>query len=328
MKILYLFVVIISLVIISGCSKNDNPVTSSTKGSISGKIADQTSGNPISGASISTQPATTTVTSDNAGNYTISDVEAGSYSLTITKDGYFPNTANVNVIANQTKTTNISLSLIQPDPIALFSFTGDNETPATINFQNNSQNADSYLWEFGDNTTSTETNPSKVFNQKGDYIVKLTASNTVTGKSNETSKVITITPGKVFLQRVIVDQIPFTDNNGAGWDLTTGPDLYFTLIDSVYNVYATAQSSYYSDLTPSSLPVQWEFSPELEFLKSSWNKTYFIDLWDYDVGSNDDEIGFTAGFKIIQQINANYPTTVSLQSTDGEIKVRLILRWQ
>jgi len=313
MKNLYVFAVIISLVIISGCSKEDNPVTSSTKGSISGKIADQTSGNPISGASINTQPATTTVTSDNAGNYTLSDVEEGSYSLTVTKDGYFPNTANVNVTANQTKSTNISLSLIPPDPVALFSFTGGNETPATINFQNNSQNANSYLWEFGDNTTSTETNPSKVFNQKGSYIVKLTASNTVNGKSNETSKIITITPGKVFLQRVIVDQIPFTDNNGAGWDLASGPDLYF--------VYATAQSSYYGNLTPSSLPVQWDFSPEMEFLKSSWNKTYFIDLWDYDAGSNDDEIGFTDGFKIIQQINANFPTTVSLQNSKINSKV-------
>jgi len=327
MKILYLFIVIISLAIISGCSKDNNPVTPSTKGSISGKIADQTSGNPISGASINTQPATTTVTSDNAGNYTLSDVEEGSYSLTVSKDGYFPNTANVNVTANQTKSTNISLSLIPPDPVALFSFTGGNETPATINFQNNSQNANSYLWEFGDNTTSTETNPSKVFNQKGSYIVKLTASNTVNGKSNETSKIITITPGKVFLQRVIVDQIPFTDNNGAGWDLASGPDLYFTIIDSARNVvYAT--SSYYNNLTPSGLPVQWDFSPELQFLKSSWNKTYFIDLWDYDVANNDDEIGFTDGFKIIQQINANFPTTVSLQNSNGTIKVRLILRWQ
>jgi PKD repeat protein len=213
------------------------------------------------------------------------------------------------------------------DPVASFSFTGNDETPATINFQNDSKNADSYLWEFGDNTASTETNPSKTYNQKGTYNITLTASNTITGKSDQMSKNITVAPGKVFLQNVVVDEIPFTDDSGVGWDIGSGPDLYFTIIDSVRNVvYET--STYFDDLTPSGLPVQWSLSPQMEFLKSSWNKTYFIDLLDYDPIGADDEIGYTYGFKITQEISANYPTTVSIQNTNGSIKVRLILMWQ
>lgn len=213
------------------------------------------------------------------------------------------------------------------EPVASFNYGGSMETPATITFQNTSQNADSYLWDFGDGTASTLANPSKTYNTKGTYIVKLTVNNIATGKSNQISQNLTITPGKVFLQRVIVDAIPFTDNGGVGWDIGSGPDLFFTIIDSVKNVVYEI-GTYYEDLTPSGLPVQWDLSPELEFLKSSWNKTYFIDLWDYDpIGAND-EIGSTNGFKITQQINANYPTTVSLQNTTGTIKVRLILKWQ
>lgn len=126
---------------------------------------------------------------------------------------------------------------------------------------------------------------------------------------------------------VIVDQFPFTVNGGVSWDIGSGPDLFFTIIDSVKNtVYQVG--NYYENLTPSSLPVQWDLSPELEFLTSSWNKTYFINLWDYDPLDANDDIGFTNGFKITQQISANYPTTVSLQNTSGTIKVRLLLRWQ
>jgi PKD repeat protein len=324
----YFFLVIVSLLLIIGCGKDDNPVNTTNKGIISGKVTDQSSGVAIEGASISTYPTTTNVISNNSGIYAIYDVEAGIYSITVTSNGYVTSTSNVNVIAGQTLVVNIAL-LPTPvaDPLASFNYGGSTVTPANITFTNTSQNANSYLWEFGDGTTSTATNPSKNYNTKGTYIVKLTATNTSTGKSNQTSQNIVITPGKVFLQRVIVDQFPFTNSGGVGWDIGSGPDLFFTIIDSVKNNVYTV-GTYYDDLTPSALPVQWVLSPELEFLKSSWNKTFYINLWDYDPLDDDDEIGFTNGFKITQQISANYPTTVSLQNTSGTIKVRLILRWQ
>ncbi|HQJ45558.1 MAG TPA: carboxypeptidase regulatory-like domain-containing protein [Ignavibacteriaceae bacterium] len=323
----YFLIVIISLLLISGCSKDDNPVNTSTKGNISGKVTDQTSGNAISGASVSTQPATTTVTSDNNGNYTISNIEAGSYTVTATMNGYSPNNVNANVTAGQTTTVNIALTNIPVTPVAGFNYGGTLVTPAVITFTNTSQNADSYLWNFGDGTTSTQANPSKTYNQKGTYTVTLTATNTTSGLSDQTSQNLVITPGKVFLQRTIVDEIPFVDENGAGWDLTSGPDVFFTIIDSVGNVIIDGSGSRVDDVTPSMLPLAWDFTPELEFLKSSWNKTYFIRVWDWDA-TGDDLIGTTNGFKITQLISNNYPTTVSLQSADAKTKVRLIFRWQ
>ncbi|MDX2189485.1 MAG: M4 family metallopeptidase [Bacteroidota bacterium] len=48
-------------------------------------------------------------------------------------------------------------------------------TPVTIKFANNSFNASSYYWDFGDGTTSTDYSPTKVYNFTGNYTVTLTA---------------------------------------------------------------------------------------------------------------------------------------------------------
>ncbi len=48
--------------------------------------------------------------------------------------------------------------------------------PFTVNFVNNSTNAGSYSWTFGDGGTSTATNPSHTYNSFGVYTVKLIAN--------------------------------------------------------------------------------------------------------------------------------------------------------
>ncbi len=48
-------------------------------------------------------------------------------------------------------------------------------TPATVNFINKSFNATSYIWDFGDGTTSTSANPAHVYTTPGTYTVKLKA---------------------------------------------------------------------------------------------------------------------------------------------------------
>lgn len=45
--------------------------------------------------------------------------------------------------------------------------------PFTVYFNNTSTNGVSYLWYFGDGTTSTQTNPAKTYNSPGVYTVKL-----------------------------------------------------------------------------------------------------------------------------------------------------------
>ena len=79
----------------------------------------------------------------------------------------------------------------QPD--ANFSITGyDVGAPATVQFLNTSTNATSYLWNFGDGTTSTQFNPTHVYNFPGGFNLSLK----VTGPNGSDSvcKLVSIAP--------------------------------------------------------------------------------------------------------------------------------------
>jgi len=320
----YIITAILSIIFLSSCtSENDSPNSPSTRGNISGIITEQGPGDPVSGVSISTQPATTTVTSDSLGNYTISNIEAGIYIVTAAKNGYLPSNVNANINAGQTTTANIIITSTQNIPIASFNYSGILVTPAIITFNNTSQNADSYFWEFGDGTTSTEVNPNKIYNQRGNYSVTLTALNDTANLSNQTSQVLMINPGKVFLQAVTITSFPIRNESGEFWDIDSYPDVYFTVSDSSSIILST-ENNYYENLNPTSLPATWTYISGVEFL--NWSTTYYIDLWDYDSVSSSDYMGSTNGFKFSQFVT--YPTSVQLQSSNGLIRITITLIWQ
>lgn len=59
-------------------------------------------------------------------------------------------------------------------PSAKFSVSGyESSTPTTITFINISSNATSYQWDFGDGTSSTQVNPTHIYNLNGTYILRL-----------------------------------------------------------------------------------------------------------------------------------------------------------
>jgi gliding motility-associated-like protein len=73
----------------------------------------------------------------------------------------------------------ITIPPIGKVPVASFgtnpTYSGKYAAPFPITFINNSQDADTYLWDFGDGTTSVEINPTHTFLQPGNYKIKLTA---------------------------------------------------------------------------------------------------------------------------------------------------------
>ncbi len=73
------------------------------------------------------------------------------------------------------------------EPVAAFLFAVNADTVA---FVNQSVGADSYLWNFGDGTTSTDANPVHVYAEDGTYTVTLTATNEC--GSTTTSQTVTI----------------------------------------------------------------------------------------------------------------------------------------
>ena len=62
----------------------------------------------------------------------------------------------------------------------------------TIQFTDNSSNASTWLWEFGDGNTSTQQNPVHTFETFGSYMVRLTITDGM-GNSDETHQFIQIT---------------------------------------------------------------------------------------------------------------------------------------
>ncbi|MBK8557007.1 MAG: peptidylprolyl isomerase [Lewinellaceae bacterium] len=62
-------------------------------------------------------------------------------------------------------------------PVATFTLPIEKHVaPATVQFSNSSQNAETYLWDFGDGNSSTEANPTHKFEHSGNYIVQLKAT--------------------------------------------------------------------------------------------------------------------------------------------------------
>jgi chitodextrinase len=78
----------------------------------------------------------------------------------------------------------IHIKVIMPaGPFALFEPDTVGCSPLLVHFKNLSENAESYLWDFGDKTSSSEQNPSHTYNIAGNYIVKLTVTN-IAGESS------------------------------------------------------------------------------------------------------------------------------------------------
>jgi PKD repeat protein len=84
------------------------------------------------------------------------------------------------------------------DPVAGFSFVVNNDT-GVVTFTNESEDADTYAWDFGDGTTSTATSPSKTYTASGTYSVELTASTDAGDSDTDTQNVV------VELTTVVVD---------------------------------------------------------------------------------------------------------------------------
>jgi PKD repeat protein len=104
------------------------------------------------------------------------------------------------------------IHVIDP-PVAEFSWVGES-TNETVYFTNTSSNATSYFWNFGDGNTSTETNPTHIFTDDGNYTISLTASNNFCPSDvSSENLVITLLP-KYFMQSTLVKIIP-NPNNGV-----------------------------------------------------------------------------------------------------------------
>ncbi|MFN0037801.1 MAG: PKD domain-containing protein [Saprospiraceae bacterium] len=123
---------------------------------------DQSAGNPTAWAwqFPGGIPSTST-----AQNPSVTYINAGTFDVTLTVQNLFGE-------STLAQTAIVSAS---PLPTVSFSFSED---ALQVVFSNQSQNADAYLWDFGDSTISAEAAPTHTYAAQGSYLVTLQATNT------------------------------------------------------------------------------------------------------------------------------------------------------
>ncbi len=98
---------------------------------------------------------------DGSTNQTLEVTASGTYSVTVSNDNGCMNFDEIEITVNML-------------PLPEFTYI---QKYLEVEFENNSTNAEVYVWNFGDNKTSNEINPVHIYNTQGNYSVSLTVSN-------------------------------------------------------------------------------------------------------------------------------------------------------
>jgi gliding motility-associated-like protein len=238
--------------------------------------------------------------------------------------------------------------------VALFAAPDTACVPATINFQNNTLGGDSFTWDFGDGTTSTDISPTHIYQVAGVYPVHLHVVDTNTcNKTADTSMTIsvfdpptadfTFTPDKptenqatTFLNQSSPDAINFAWEFGDGNGSFDVNPVYQYNKTGVYDVYLTATNRFGCSDTASKqvsaivvplFDVPSAFSPNGDgvnevFLVRGYGIAKFsmkiYNRWGQLVfESNDPAIGWNGTYKgAIQPMDA-YAYLVNVEFSDG-----------
>lgn len=91
------FLLLISAALILGACSEDIKEETPTTGSITGSVADRTTGEPVATVNVSISPGGSSTVTGSDGTFTFRNLEEGSYTLTIAKEGYKQNSQTVSV---------------------------------------------------------------------------------------------------------------------------------------------------------------------------------------------------------------------------------------
>lgn len=174
-------------------------------------------------------------TANTQGPHTVSYSSPGNKTVTLT----------INGAVTETKTDYIA---VYANPVAGFNW---DQSDLTVSFTNTSQNASSYLWDFGDGNSSTETNPVHSYLSSGTYVVSLTSASTTCGNDITTQTLILETASANFsanvTQTCTSQNVIFTDNSTAAtswaWNFGDGANPATAITQGPHSViYSTTGS--------------------------------------------------------------------------------------
>lgn len=150
---------------VNGCSATSSATAVSVSNApiptVSSSALEVCSGDTII---LTSSPAQSYLWSNNETTQSIAVTTSGSYTVTVT---------NANACDGAGASTPISVNVI-PTPVPSATYTVNN---GVVTFINTTTNGVNYTWDFGDQSTSVDTNPVHTYTQNGTYTVVLTATN-------------------------------------------------------------------------------------------------------------------------------------------------------
>ncbi len=176
---------------------------------------------------------------------------AGTYSITYSAPGYTSKTINNVALANGSATVvNVTLAP-SASPNAQFTGTVTDNCSGTVQFTNTSTASTSFVWFFGDGTTSTIVNPAHTYTTNGTYTVKLRALNCKGKDSLVMTNYITINmaaaptttggsacgPGSVTLSASALGTIKWYDAASGGTLVDTGTNFITPVLSNTTTYY-------------------------------------------------------------------------------------------
>lgn len=127
------------------------------------------------------------------------------------------------------------------------------------------------------------------------------------------------TPTKIIVSKIEVSKFPSTDTGGAGWDLTSGADIYPVLTKGSNTIWESP--TYTTDANPNS-SYTYTLSPSADIISPF--ETYSISLYDYDDLDSDD---FMGGINFVPYSTTNkFPSVINVDA-GGSVSFKLHLTY-
>ncbi|MFT5819136.1 MAG: PKD repeat protein [Crocinitomix sp.] len=192
-----------------------------------------------------------------------------------------------------------------------------------IKFNNQSTNASSYQWDFGNGSTSSLASPKYTYPSEGTYTVTLTSI--CSGNADVYTRQIKVkAPTTISVESIKLTKFPESDGS-TEWDYDADeelsdtelrPDIYIKVMKGICVVYKSSTSS---NQGTSSLP-SWTLEKDLTNL----DDTYQIELWDEDSGDDQlmDELDFTPADYMNPGV---YPSSITISY--GDLGFKLEVSW-
>ncbi len=213
-------------------------------GSISGLVRDAETDEPVGGASVSTNPPTSAIVTDDEGHFEFDEIETGSYSISVKKSGY--RTASVSVTVREGRTTDATIFLEQSDensaapgkpaaPQPDHQSTG-NEIPVTLS------------WSLEEHEDDTVTFDVYLFESSLAAEKKIAS-----GKSDTSVTVEDLRYSTSYFWQVVAISEDSQETNGPVWSFETRafPDhriVFASRRDGNYEIYSTHPDSLAEDV--------------------------------------------------------------------------------